>query len=127
MSNFEELNGAIKVFCQAGEMRRHKLVQAIIAEKKEPTAYQALTQDLEISQGMISRYVKRLTAEGLLLKKYQQNNKKSVYLEITPSGQLVADIHREMHQREATYYADLLKDVSDADLEAAIKLLKMLS
>ncbi|SEM91137.1 hypothetical protein SAMN05216431_11321 [Ligilactobacillus sp. WC1T17] len=34
MSNFEELNGAIKVFCQAGEMRRHKLVQAIIAEKK---------------------------------------------------------------------------------------------
>ena len=34
MSNFEELNGAVKVFCQAGEMRRHKLVRAIIAEKK---------------------------------------------------------------------------------------------
>ena len=41
-------------------------------------AYQRLTKDLDILQGMISRYVKRLAELGLLERYHKENDKKTV-------------------------------------------------
>lgn len=90
-------------------------------------SYQQLTQELELSQGMISRYVNRLTTNGLLEKFHRNGNKKSVYLKITPTGQRVSHIHLTMHRREDEYYNQILEKIDENDLQATLNILQKLS
>ena len=90
-------------------------------------AYQRLTKDLDILQGMISRYVKRLAELGLLERYHKENDKKTVYLRLTSTGSNVADMHKQMHEKENEHYAAILADLPAEHIANALEVLKKLT
>ncbi|MFR0610524.1 MarR family winged helix-turn-helix transcriptional regulator [Limosilactobacillus mucosae] len=105
------------------EMRLLSYVKAAGSE----VAYQRLTKDLDISQGMISRYVKRLAELGLLERYHKENDKKAVYLRLTSTGSIVADMHKQMHEKENEHYAAILAELPAEYIANAVEVLKKLS
>nr|WP_278499264.1 winged helix DNA-binding protein [Limosilactobacillus mucosae] len=91
------------------------------------TAYQQLTQDLEISQGMISRYVKRLAELGLLDRYHKPDDKKAIYLRITSVGSKVAKLHKMMHEAEYNHYAEIMAELPAESIKNTIAVLKRLT
>lgn len=87
-------------------------------------AYTQLTELVPFSQGMLSRYVKQLLEAGMLTKVALPDNKKAYHLAITSLGQVLAEQHDQLHERENHAYQQVLAQFSEQQINDAITILK---
>lgn len=90
-------------------------------------AYQDLVNQVAFSQGMLSRYVKKLTNAALLTRFHREDNKKAVYVSVTDLGQLIAKLHADMHKSERELYAQALRPFDAKQLQDAVDVLSALA
>ncbi|GEK29139.1 MarR family winged helix-turn-helix transcriptional regulator [Furfurilactobacillus siliginis] len=99
-----------------------------VADAPEQTlAYQDLVAQIDFSQGMLSRYVKRLDTSELITRFHQDDNKKAVFLSVTKLGQVIADLHDQMHAAERAKYKAALDSFSEQDLAITAKVINALA
>lgn len=89
-------------------------------------AYQKLLQQVDFSQGMLSRHVKKLTDNELLKKSYHSNNHKEVFLKVSNLGRVVARVHDSVHKTETISEMKRLTDFTNQDLKITRKVLTAL-
>lgn len=98
-----------------------------VAQKPDLVAtYQEVVQAMPFSQGLVSRYVKFLTTNGLLIKFHQPTNLKAVLLKITDVGQSVSLVCEEIHNLEIQYYEQLLSQLPIAKVTHTLEVLEAL-
>ncbi|KAF1680724.1 hypothetical protein [Veillonella sp. R32] len=98
-----------------------------VAQKPDLVAtYQEVVQAMPFSQGLVSRYVKFLATNGLLIKFHQPTDLKSVLLKITDVGQSVSLVCEEIHNLEIQYYEQLLSQLPIAKVTHTLEVLEVL-
>ncbi|MCF6165971.1 MULTISPECIES: MarR family winged helix-turn-helix transcriptional regulator [Furfurilactobacillus] len=103
-------------------------ILSFVTEAPERTlAYQDLVGKVPFSQGMLSRYVKKLASAELLTRFHQADNKKAVYVSVTDLGQLIAKLHADMHQTERDLYAKALAPFDDTQMQNAVDVMHALA
>jgi DNA-binding MarR family transcriptional regulator len=74
-------------------------------------------------KGTVSKHVQRLVAAGLVVREPIPGNRKEVELSLTADGELVAGVHREMHDEMDSGWRDFLLRYSNAELQVLTKVL----
>ncbi|OMC31662.1 transcriptional regulator [Mycobacterium sp. GA-1841] len=74
-------------------------------------------------KGTVSKQVQRLVEAGLVERTPVPGNRKEIELSLTADGELVADVHREMHEEMDRGTRDFLLRYSGADLQVLVKVL----
>lgn len=85
--------------------------------------YKTLTDHVDFSQGMLSRYVSKLVKADLLTKVVLPDNKKAYNLKITTTGKTLAELHDQLHEKEREMYRNALSQFSDKKLKTTIAVL----
>ncbi|WP_251441692.1 hypothetical protein [Veillonella intestinalis] len=98
-----------------------------VANKPDLVAtYQEVVQAMPFSQGLVSRYVKFLDTNGLLIRFHQPTDLKSVLLKITDVGQSVSLVCDEIHKLEIQYYHQILNQLPLSKVENTLEVLEAL-
>jgi DNA-binding MarR family transcriptional regulator len=74
-------------------------------------------------KGTVSKHVQRLVEAGLVVRAPVPGNRKEIELGLTADGELVADVHRRMHDEMNRGARDFLLRYSGADLQVLVKIL----
>lgn len=88
--------------------------------------YQDLLKAMPFSQGLLSRYVKRLAANDLLIRFHNKEDLKAVLLRNTELGNAVALVHNDLHEREEAYFKMVLNNVPAEKIKDTLETLKLL-
>jgi len=104
-----------------------QILSQLVAATADWVPYKVLQEQVPFSQGMFSRYIKRLTKAALITKTKRPENKKEVLLAITEVGGQVAVIHGKMHALEHDQIAKKLHQFDATQLQIAIKVLNSLA
>lgn len=90
-------------------------------------AYQVLVTQIDFSQGLLSRYIKRLETAGLINRFHPDDNKKAVFIRITARGHLIAPLHTQMHEAERQRYQTVLAQFNEDQLQIAVNVLSAMA
>lgn len=74
-------------------------------------------------KGTVSKHVQRLVEAGLVARAPVPGNRKEIELGLTADGELVADLHRKLHEEMDRGTRDFLLRYSGADLQVLVKVL----
>ncbi|WKG02670.1 MarR family winged helix-turn-helix transcriptional regulator [Mycolicibacterium sp. HK-90] len=74
-------------------------------------------------KGTVSKHVQRLVEADLVIRKPVPGNRKEIELELSPDGQLVAGVHRKLHDEMDRGTRDFLLRYTSADLQVLVKVL----
>lgn len=74
-------------------------------------------------KGTVSKHVQRLVEAGLVARTPVPGNRKEIELGLTADGELVADLHRKLHEEMDRGTRDFLLRYSGADLQVLVKVL----
>ncbi len=74
-------------------------------------------------KGTVSKHVQRLVEAGLVARTPVPGNRKEIELGLTADGELVADVHRQLHEEMDRGTRDFLLRYSAADLQVLVKVL----
>ena len=77
-----------------------------------------------VTKGAISQMVKKLEEKQYLHRKKSEDNKKTVFIELTESGKIVFNWHSNLHDRIYAEFQEELFEFQDEDLITAIGILK---
>lgn len=99
----------------------HSEMQLLSAVGEAAVPYQELTEHVAFSQGLVSRYVKRLLEMQLLLK--EPLNKKAYAVRATARGQAVAAIHTAMHAADEARMKRRLASFAPDQIAGALQVL----
>jgi len=86
------------------------------------TPFKKLQSMSPLSQGMLSRYVNRLTAQTLVEKYHPIDNKKEIFLRLTKIGYELGMLHLTLHQTIRIQEERILSDYSDDDVTNLVQL-----
>ncbi len=75
-------------------------------------------------KGTVSKHVQRLVEAGLVARSQIPGNRKETELKLTADGQLVSDVHRELHEEMAAGLHDFLMRYPNSELEVLAKVLR---
>lgn len=100
----------------------HSEMQLLSAVGTSAVPYQELTQHVPFSQGLVSRYVKRLLEMQLLSK--EPLNRKAYAVRATNRGQAVAAIHTAMHASDEERMRRRLASFTPDQVAAALTVLQ---
>lgn len=103
-----------------------QIISYIEAKPERVATYQELVQAMPFSQGMLSRYIKRLAENGLIIKFHSEHDQKAILVSNTEIGNSVALVHNELHKREDEYYNTILNHLSEDKINHTIEVLKSL-
>lgn len=103
-----------------------QIISFIESKEDHIATYQELVQAMPFSQGMLSRYVKRLATEGLLVKFHKNSDLKSIVLRTTELGNSFAMIHNELHKLEDKHYENLLKTIPQEKVQHTLEVLEII-
>lgn len=92
----------------------------------QTVAYCDLVAAMPFSQGLVSRYLTRLAKLAVIEKFHKVGNRKTVYLTITEQGKILAQVHQQMHVKEAAAYHDALAQVPASDVAATLRVIAQL-
>ncbi|WP_179134535.1 MarR family transcriptional regulator [Oceanobacillus timonensis] len=101
-------------------------VVAVIKEKGQANNT-TLAEQLNISKPAVTKAVKKLLENRMLEKIQQDGNKKEVYYMLTDSGDMLAAIHEELHEKAESRYLDIFNHFDDNELETLITFFKLVS
>lgn len=85
--------------------------------------FKDLQDNSELSQGMLSRYIARLSKKNLIEKYHTKENKKSVVLKITDTGKEIGELHQELHKSQNKSYEEMLNKYTVAEVDMVINFL----
>lgn len=74
-------------------------------------------------KGTVSKHVQRLVEAGLVARTPVPGNRKEIELGLTADGELVADLHRKLHEEMDRGTRDFLLRYSGTDLQVLVKVL----
>ncbi|MGV9802142.1 MarR family winged helix-turn-helix transcriptional regulator [Mycobacterium sp. NPDC003449] len=74
-------------------------------------------------KGTVSKHVQRLVQAGLVRRAPIPGNRKEIELTLTVDGELVADVHRRLHEEMNAGFHDFLMRYSTADLQVLTRML----
>lgn len=74
-------------------------------------------------KGTVSKHVQRLVEAGLVARTPVPGNRKEIELGLTADGEVVADLHRKLHEEMDRGTRDFLLRYSGADLQVLVKVL----
>lgn len=74
-------------------------------------------------KGTVSKYVQRLVDAGLVARSPVPGNRKEIRLSLTGDGEIVARVHRQMHEEMDRGLADFLVRYSAGELATVTKIL----
>src|SRR5699024_1945022 len=86
-----------------------------------------LATEWGISKPAVSKAIKTLIAEKMIIERKRENEQKAIYYTLTPSGRELSIVHDEMHQIAEARYNQLLNQFSDQELEVIVRFLELLS
>ncbi|MCV7363479.1 MarR family winged helix-turn-helix transcriptional regulator [Mycolicibacterium neworleansense] len=78
-------------------------------------------------KGTVSKHVQRLVEAGLVARTPVPGNRKEIELGLTGDGELVADVHRQLHEEMDRGTRDFLLRYTGADLQVLVKVLEDLA
>lgn len=88
-----------------------------------PTTASAISREVNMDKGQISRAVKPLASAGLLASVEHEHDHRQTILQLTPRGKSIVDANVQiMRERQA----QLTHDIDDAELEAFYRVLDKL-
>ena len=96
---------------------------ALINENPNKANNAFLANELGISKPAITKAVRSLIKEELILPKQKENNQKSIYYTLTSSGKQLSVIHDQVHQVAQDRYKQLLEQFTDDESEIIVKFL----
>ncbi|WP_026356659.1 MarR family winged helix-turn-helix transcriptional regulator [Mycobacterium sp. 141] len=74
-------------------------------------------------KGTVSKHVQRLVAAGLVARDPIPGNRKEIELSLTADGELVVEVHRQLHAEMDSGWRDFLLRYSSAELQVLTKVL----
>lgn len=74
-------------------------------------------------KGTVSKHVQRLVEAGLVARTPVPGNRKEIELGLTADGEIVAELHRKLHDEMDRGTRDFLLRYSGADLEVLVRVL----
>lgn len=74
-------------------------------------------------KGTVSKHVQRLVEAGLVARTPVPGNRKEIELGLTADGELLADVHRQLHEEMDRGTREFLLRYSGADLQVLVKIL----
>lgn len=78
-------------------------------------------------KGTVSKHVQRLVEAGLVTRTPIPGNRKEIELALSADGELVAELHRQLHEEMNRGFADFLMRYSTAELQVLTKVLRDLA
>jgi DNA-binding MarR family transcriptional regulator len=124
-----ELHRTFKVSVSAemrarvGGLTLHQL-DALMALERSPLAMRALAERLEISESAATALADRLVAHGLVERRVDPNDRRSVRLVL--SGE-AAELTASFRQRQRAHAEDVVQVLSTAELAELVSLLEQLA
>lgn len=103
-----------------------QILSFLEAKPDKTGTYQELLKAMPFSQGLLSRYVKRLAANDLLIRFHNKEDLKAVLLRNTELGNAVALVHNDLHKREEEYFKTVLGNVPAEKIKDTLETLKLL-
>lgn len=89
----------------------------LAAISDEPLSLVGLAARSGQLKGTVSKHVQRLVEAGLVLRTPLPGNRKEIQLGLTPDGELVSAVHRELHEEMDLGVREFLQRYSNADLQ----------
>jgi len=96
-------------------------ILSLIARNDGHLKLKELQSQIDISQGLLSRYINRGVKNNILTKEHLPQNKKELSLTLTPLGQEIGELHLRLHDHLETSYQNIINQYSDAELDTVIK------
>jgi DNA-binding MarR family transcriptional regulator len=91
--------------------------------QNEPINLTTIAEKMEISKGNVSKVCTKLLKQGWVRKTQLSDNKKEIFIRLTPSGKKLFDLHEELHMKVQQHFMSFLDLYSETELEFAKRFL----
>ena len=100
------------------------VVLIFLSEYSGQNTIKAISEQLNISKGLVSRSVESLRKKGFLETRTDMDDRRKILLTLLPQAQPYVQYFKE---RQECFDRRILKDISDQELEAAIQTFQKIS
>ncbi|MDN9009849.1 MarR family transcriptional regulator [Brevibacillus laterosporus] len=83
----------------------------------------AISQEMDMTRGAISKISTKLLQRGYLVKKQRADNQKEVHFQLTPMGDEIFRLHEELHEQAERRIERFLQKYSSSELAFIDRLL----
>jgi len=98
-------------------------IVALIKENPSESNNTFLADQLGISKPAVTKAINALTEKNMITAQKFKSNQKSIFYSLTNSGEKLALIHEQMHQKAKDRYDQMLNQFSDEELQIIAKFL----
>ncbi|NHB75616.1 MarR family winged helix-turn-helix transcriptional regulator [Rhodobacter calidifons] len=96
-------------------------VMAALYRRRDPVSMSELSRMLLVSNGNVTAVVDRLEADGLVVRRPSESDRRTVHVSLTPEGLAHFETLARDHEAEV---ARIFAGLSDADVETLTEILK---
>lgn len=86
-----------------------------------------LAEKLDLTKAAITKATKKLLKQEIMIEKELKDNKKEIYYALTESGERLALLHEQLHEKAKQKYIDILQEFSDEELAVINRFLKSIT
>lgn len=111
MNSIQQLEG------QTGELTLSELHVIACIGKQGQVNVTAISQEMDMTRGAISKISTKLLRRGFLLKKQRADNQKEVHFQLTSTGEEIFRVHEELHEQAEKRVEGFLQKYSCSELD----------
>lgn len=102
-----------------GQMSQGKILK--ILYKKGDISQKDMQDKLHVKSGTISESINKLEKKGLLIRQYDENDRRKRVLHLTEKGKKDVETYTKDYQKEVIQFFDVLSDDEKKELEDILK------
>ncbi|MBA4533451.1 MarR family transcriptional regulator [Brevibacillus laterosporus] len=106
-----------------GELTLSELHVIACIGKQGQVNVTAISQEMDMTRGAISKISTKLLQRGYLVKKQRADNQKEVHFQLTPMGDEIFRLHEELHEQAERRIERFLQKYSSSELAFIDRLL----
>ncbi|OAJ74043.1 MarR family transcriptional regulator [Brevibacillus sp. SKDU10] len=106
-----------------GELTLSELHVIACIGKQGQVNVTAISQEMDMTRGAISKISTKLLQRGYLVKKQRADNQKEVHFQLTPMGDEIYRLHEELHEQAERRIERFLQKYSSSELAFIDRLL----
>ncbi|MED3726435.1 MarR family transcriptional regulator [Priestia filamentosa] len=99
-------------------------ILALISDYPTEANNTFLSRNLHITKPAVTKAVKLLLEKEMIVRKYKEGDRKSIYYCLTDEGKKLALLHKELHMKAEQRYYDLFEEFNKEELTVITKFLK---
>lgn len=99
-------------------------IVSVIHESKQQMNNTLLSMELNISKATISKAIRVLIDNKILLTHQNTDNKKEIFYTLTDKGIQLAIVHKKLHKIAHERYSELFQQFNDYELQVVTKFLE---